>query len=254
MTDYYKRRDNKEHLTRSVFRLFTDACGGNPIEFADILYNKHTVECFDYSDDSKYWAVIEYFRSVVVPHKIEVYKAGVGLLEAEVFAKAIVSNKDEYLKNLWLHDLSKFSANEAMGYAFYNRKTESGKELFELAWHHHKMNNPHHPEYWLNPKKDGTLEPIRMPNIYIVEMIADWIGAGKVYGSSLKDWLPGNVGKFLFHEQTASDVSLLLYFLGFNTIEENGKLTYREADFALEFCDNCYQMTNQLGDICQKCD
>lgn len=207
--NYSKKTDNKLAFTNQIFKRFTDATGGSAEEFADKLYARYTVEDFAFADDSYYWGVFGYFEKVVIPHKIAVYQAGVELAWQQWF-KDLRIEKDVFLENLWLHDLSKFSANESFGYACYNRETGSGKEGFESAWHHHKMNNPHHPEYWLNPNRSGELEVMPMHDIYLVEMIADWIGAGKTYGSTLEEWLPKNIGKFKFHHFTAKKLQDIL--------------------------------------------
>ena len=94
---------------------------------------------------------------------------------------------------------------------------------FEKAWHHHKQNNPHHPEYWLNPNRSGILDVLPMPKIYVLEMIADWIGAGKTYGSTLEEWLPSNLHKFVWHRETANNVFSILLHLGIKT-EFNGSV------------------------------
>lgn len=197
--DYSKRTDNKEAFRLNAFKLFTDACGGDSQEFADMLYAKFTVEDFAYHDDLYYWGILKYFTDTVIPHKIAVYQAGLELSRnPKIESHLSNQDKEDFLRNLWTHDMSKFCANEAFGYAMYNRETGHGKEGFELAWHHHKMNNPHHPEYWLNPNRSGELEALPMPNIYVLEMIADWIGAGKTYGSTIEEWLPKNINKFKF--------------------------------------------------------
>lgn len=199
--NYSKRTDNKDAFRVNAFKKFTDTCGGSDVEFTDILYSKYTVEDFAYSDDMYYWGVLKYFTDTVIPHKIAVYQAGLELSRQDWFKIYMKEqDKEDFLYNLWLHDMSKFSANEAFGYAMYNFKDPHPKSKagFEAAWHHHKMNNPHHPEYWFNPNRSGELEPIPMPNIYIMEMIADWTGAGKTYGSTLEKWLPDNIHKFKF--------------------------------------------------------
>ena len=227
--NYSKRTDNKEAFRVNAFKLFTNECGGSDVEFADILYARYTVEDFAYSDDMYYWGVLKYFQEKVIPHKIAVYKAGLELSRQSWFSNYLKSQEEEdFLYNLWLHDISKFSANEAFGYAMYNFKTGSGKEAFEKSWHHHKMNNPHHPEYWLNPNRSGNLEPIPMPPMYIMEMIADWIGAGKTYGSSLEEWLPTNLPKFKFGA-AKSMVQNILEDIGIKTwIGEGNFLTTTE--------------------------
>jgi hypothetical protein len=222
--DYSKRIDNKEAFKLNAFKLFTDACGGSLEEFTNTLYEKYTVEDFSYHDDMLYWGVLDYFKKTVIPHKIAVYQAGLELSRSPKINEHLSNqDKEDFLRNLWLHDISKFSANEAFGYAMYNRKTGYGEKGFELAWHHHKMNNPHHPEYWLNPNRSGELEPLPMPNIYILEMIADWIGAGKTYGSSLEEWLPENINNFKF-KPIAKVAEMIRDFTGIRVVEDGYRL------------------------------
>lgn len=222
--DYSKRDDNKEAFRLNAIKLFTDACGGGSQEFVDILYAKFTVEDFAYSDDMYYWGVLKYFTDVVVPHKIAVFNAGIELADKSELQYLFTAQiKEDFIRNLWLHDMSKFSANEAFGYTMYIRKTGHGKEEFELSWHHHKMNNPHHPEYWLNPNRSGELEPLPMPNIYVLEMIADWIGAGKTYGSTLEEWLPKNINLFQF-KNVSKVAEIIRDATGINVRQENYRL------------------------------
>lgn len=217
---YRERRDNQKAFTNQVFRLFTDAIGDRTAEeFADTLYGLYTVEDFLYSDDWKYFNVLGYFQKTVVPHKIAVYQAGLELSKNKGLMSRI--NPSEFLDNLWIHDMSKFSANEAWGYV--NMKAENKTE-FNLAWHHHKQHNPHHPEHWFSVKKDGSTELLKMPRIYILEMISDWIGAGKTYGNEIQDWLPDNIQRFSFHEDTAVELAAMLQEIGFDAEPTENKV------------------------------
>lgn len=214
--DYSKSTQSKTAFINNVFKNFTDAVGGDPTEFATILYGKYTVEDFAYSDDFYYFSMVEWFNKIVIPHKIAVYEAGIELSKQGWFKDLFAEqDKEDFLRNIWLHDMSKFSAAEAFGYAMYNRTTGHGKEAFEQSWHHHKMNNPHHPEYWLNPNRSGELEMLPMPNIYVVEMIADWMGAGKTYGDTMENWLPKNISKFRFANRSKV-AEILRYATGIN--------------------------------------
>ena len=87
-----------------------------------------------------------------------------------------------------VHDLSKFSHAEFSPSAKYfqgNRSPiEAEKEAlgYSDAWLHHKAHNKHHWEYWCDYNNDtGEVFPHRIPKKYVVEMLCDWIGAGKVY-------------------------------------------------------------------------
>lgn len=47
---------------------------------------------------------------------------------------------------------------------------------------HHKGRNTHHFEYWTDYSTvTGTLDPMKMPDIYIFEMFCDRVAASKIY-------------------------------------------------------------------------
>lgn len=198
---------------RRLLGLFVDGIEyGDPENLFDLLATRFFIDDARFLVKGTNDKVVDYFEKKVIPHKIEVYKAGEWLIHQQWTSSWIdpLALKDL----LYIHDLSKFSSAEAFGYAFFNftgGSDEKEVEDFERAWHHHKMNNPHHPEYWLNPNRSGVLEPLEMPKVYVLEMIADWIGAGKTYGNELIDWLPKNIEKFYFHHKT---VDFLLHVLG----------------------------------------
>ncbi len=84
------------------------------------------------------------------------------------------------------HDLSKFSYKEFWeGVKYYqgNRSPiDACKEEneYSAAWLHHKGRNPHHYEYWQDNFDNGG-EPLKMPYRYAMELICDYLAAGKVY-------------------------------------------------------------------------
>lgn len=181
------------------------------------LFNRFRVEDEAFGDDMYFHGIFDYFEKKVLPHKIAVFKAGMSLLENEIICKLLSrQEREEFIQNLFIHDFSKFSANESFGYAMYNFETKHGKAGFEKAWHHHKMNNPHHPEYWVVINRMKQVEDsVEMPYIYVLEMVADWIGAGETYGKTLADWLPENLPKFNF-EKSEDKVLRVLKAIGFN--------------------------------------
>ena len=91
------------------------------------------------------------------------------------------------------HDLSKFSLIEFGSSAKYfqgdKSPIEAEKECcgYSLAWQHHMGHNPHHWEYWIDYGENGEIIAQKIPWKYVIEMICDWIGAGKVYGG--EKWL-----------------------------------------------------------------
>lgn len=84
------------------------------------------------------------------------------------------------------HDLSKFSPTEFwtnVKYAIPGKSPiDVQKELFgfSMAWQHHKGNNPHHYEFWMDKFDDGCYVT-RMPYKYVVEMLCDNLAAGRAY-------------------------------------------------------------------------
>ena len=111
-----------------------------------------------------------------------------------------------------IHDFSKFSPSEFKPYAMYFF-SENGKELyrqeFDKAWLHHHRSNKHHWEYWvehmyLEVSEGFVFKPIKMPEKYMKEMLADWRGAGRAingtddtFGFYLK-----NKDKMILHHET----------------------------------------------------
>lgn len=84
------------------------------------------------------------------------------------------------------HDMSKFSPVEfweSVRYYQGNRspidacKEENG---VSKAWMHHKGHNTHHYEYWQDNFDKGG-HPVQMPYKDAVEMLCDYLGAGRAY-------------------------------------------------------------------------
>lgn len=85
-----------------------------------------------------------------------------------------------------LHDMSKFSPTEFLESAKYysgerspidNCKEANG---YSMAWLHHRGRNKHHWEYWVDNFEKGMTAPL-IPFKYVLEMLCDFIGAGKAY-------------------------------------------------------------------------
>jgi len=127
--------------------------------------------------------VIEYLK-VVLKHKWEVFKAAKDLgIPVEGM----------------LHDLSKFLPDEFWPYAVHFKggpwvksvwtwlTGNTPKESFDTACAKHYSRNKHHWQQWV--KKYGEHEVIvPMPYRYLVEMLADWIGASSSYNSTALEW------------------------------------------------------------------
>lgn len=124
-----------------------------------------------------------------------------------------------------IHDLSKFSPTEFFESVKYYQGTSSPIDAckkengWSAAWMHHKGRNKHHYEYFIDNLDNGGT-PIQMPFKYAVELICDYLGAGRAYyGSSFsyqkewKWWLNKREKPLLMHEQTKSFIDKVLYKL-----------------------------------------
>lgn len=123
-----------------------------------------------------------------------------------------------------LHDLSKFSPTEFITsvkyYQGYRSPSDAEKEVkgYSTIEQHHIRHNPHHWEYWVvwDPSEQRT---IKIPYEYVVEMLCDWIAAGKVYLGdkwtvfTAKEYYEKNRYRRMFHPDTER---LILY--GLNTM------------------------------------
>lgn len=86
------------------------------------------------------------------------------------------------------HDLSKYTPAEFISGAKYYQGSRSPNEMereiygYSPAWMHHKGRNRHHFEYWTdyNPQTK-TVQPVKMPVKYVIEMFCDRVAASKIY-------------------------------------------------------------------------
>jgi len=112
------------------------------------------------------------------------------------------------LKSIWsVHYESKYSKFE---YPAYVRRFGGGikdDNEFGTAWLHHLHFNPNHPEFYIIPADEGEGDTIlEMPEVFVREMIADWMGSQKVYTGSfdMNDWLKKNFCKKKLHQKSRS--------------------------------------------------
>ena len=152
------------------------------------------------------------------------------------------------------HDISKFSRAEFMPSArhFQGHRSpiEAEKELegYSSAWLHHKGRNPHHWEYWIDFGADGEIIANRIPYKYVLEMVCDWIGAGKAYSG--EKWTQKTPYEYYrkvrkgrhFHAQTEKTLELMLEWIadsGLETFHElartgNESIWYPDMDMPEE--------------------
>ena len=217
---------------------------------------------------NKYWA---HFKTIT-KHKWEVGKV---CFKIGLYWQGICHDLSKYSPTEFMSSARHFQGNRSPIDA---EKEDIG---YSIAWQHHKGHNPHHWEYWIDniePKEVeqlGTFIPnskinddihnsnswygkqtfksynyvsqptaIKIPYKYVLEMICDWIGAGKVYNK--EKWTqeePLNYylkckPKRIFHPETQA---LIEYFL--NIIKDKGI-----EGFVNVVKNPTYEITDYLGE------
>lgn len=133
------------------------------------------------------------------------------------------------LWRLIIHDLSKFSPTELMGYSRYHFGGDKRVKVWSKAWLHHLHHNDHHHEHWIlswNGNKsfyDGHGESIanyvtalRMSEACVREMVADMMGASKQRTGTwdITAWLNEHGPDMNLHPETVYWLRLILEQVG----------------------------------------
>ena len=120
------------------------------------------------------------------------------------------------------HDMSKFSPIEFFESVKYFDGSKSPidvckeKNGYSKAWLHHKGRNSHHYEYWVDNFDKGG-QPLIMPYKDALELVCDYLGAGKAYmkenfsyGAEFKWWRDKIKNPIAMHPSIISFVDALL--------------------------------------------
>ncbi|RMG75343.1 MAG: hypothetical protein D6722_01280 [Bacteroidetes bacterium] len=168
------------------------------------------------SDLNRDPAVQAYVADQVIPHKLAVYAAGMSLAER-------LTVPDDWAWQLARHDLSKLSVLELTGYVAYNFKDRASnppavKQAFAVAFLHHKHHNAHHSGHWLSLSSSGSVQALPMPRRYLVEMLADWMGASLSYSgnSDIQPWLDRSLPGLVLHPDSRRDLAQILREAGYD--------------------------------------
>lgn len=102
------------------------------------------------------------------------------------------------IHNSLSHDKSKFVGIEW-------EHLVRGDELLNECIRHHNQTNPHHPEYW------GGIQ--NMPDVYLAEMICDWVARSFELGTSVRDWIDKNASEKFGYNLNDEIYKKIKYFL-----------------------------------------
>jgi hypothetical protein len=113
--------------------------------------------------------------------------------------------------SLWrliIHDWSKLTRAEWTPYvhSFYGPqpRTDAVKAAFNKAWLHHQHLNKHHWQHWVLREDSGTMKVLPMPEKYVREMVADWMGAGRAITGQweVAEWYAKNRERILLADDS----------------------------------------------------
>ena len=128
-----------------------------------------------------------------------------------------------------IHDWSKLRPSEFIPYAkhFYGNKGdinrgrdksgyyragETDNYRFDYAWLLHQKRNKHHWQYWILSMGDGGFKMFNMPDLYLLEMAADWYGAGRAISgrTDIGSWYITNKDKMLLEDKTRKRLEIII--------------------------------------------
>jgi hypothetical protein len=121
-----------------------------------------------------------------------------------------------------LHDLSKYSITEMLICKYYSGKRSPHQNAREVlgyspSWIHHYHANKHHFQFWWDEDEEGKIIPMKMPYRFVVESVADMLGASKAYNKEkwkpemlMQYWNEKCVGKRIMHQDSTFLVQTLL--------------------------------------------
>jgi len=159
----------------------------------------------------KYWKYFWY----VLEHKKNVF---IECLKMKLFIHAII------------HDMSKFLPSEFISYAkfFYETDRFSNYKIsdedninFQKGWCFHQKRNKHHWNYWVSVTRKNEIRAIPMPLKYVKQMIADWNGMSRRFGSTTELYFNQHKDSMILHKETIATIENILNI----TQKENTNVT-----------------------------
>lgn len=123
---------------------------------------------------------LKYLRYVIV-HKWFVLLACFRLAwkyhEPLLVWRGIIHDWSKFLPSEWFPYVEKFYGDIPEGMTLQDHMLR--RHRFDYAWLSHQHRNSHHWQHWILRNDDGTRRPLVMPDLDMLEMLADWEGAGR---------------------------------------------------------------------------
>jgi hypothetical protein len=85
---------------------------------------------------------------------------------------------------------------------------------FDAAWNHHQKTQPHHWQHWvlITDSDEPRLRALQIPQRFVLEMVADWYGAGMAITGKpeMEAWYKVNKHKMILHEITEYQIEIAI--------------------------------------------
>jgi hypothetical protein len=148
-----------------------------------------------------------YNLSYLARHKWFVFLAGLRT-RAPVYA-LIIHDWSKLRPSEWFPYANYFFMNKQKGAYFHQPGRDAA---FDRAWLFHIHRNPHHWQYWILREDEGGTKILDMPEKYVKEMVADWMGAGRTQTGKwgVSEWYAQNRDSIRISAQTRTRVEELL--------------------------------------------
>lgn len=148
-----------------------------------------------------HWVYFKY----VLRHKWHVFvgcfRLGVPLHQAIIhdWVKFLPVEWGPYVRQFYNPDGTKRSVRDTSGAYDPNKQADA----FKRAWLHHQR-EPHHWQAWISIGDGGNLLPLPIPQRFVLEMVADWYGAGMAISGTkdLERWYLANKDKIILEDGT----------------------------------------------------
>lgn len=110
-----------------------------------------------------------------------------------------------YVRQFYLEDGTRINVRDVTG--SYDARAQTRE--FNYAWLDHQKSG-HHWQAWVLIGDGGVLSAVKIPDRYLREMVADWIGAGKTQGNGAREWYQKNKDKMVLHPDTRRKLEVFL--------------------------------------------
>lgn len=137
--------------------------------------------------------------------------------------RALVHDMSKFLPSEWFPyaqsfyggpfpPYSSFSAGQKCEFDCWSVSEEGVDQAFDLAWLKHQRRNPHHWQAWILREDCGSIKTLPMPEKFLLEMIADWAGAGKAITGrwDVCEWYKRNKLNIVLHHDSSRRVEQIL--------------------------------------------